>query len=63
MTWVRVKLRLEELESGDTLEVLLRGAEPLRNVPQNAKDEGHLVVSQTLRDDGTTQLVLGVRHR
>lgn len=63
MTWVRVKLRLEALETGDTLEVLLRGAEPLRNLPRNAADEGHLVRSLDALEDGSTRLVIEVRQR
>lgn len=63
MTWVRVKLRIEDLDSGDTLEVLLRGAEPLRNLPRNAADDGHLVRSLDALDDGTSRLVIEVRHR
>lgn len=61
MTWVRVKLRLETLEPGDTLEVLLKGDEPLRNLPRNARDEGHLVRSLDTMDDGTTKLVIELR--
>ncbi|MDP3235137.1 MAG: sulfurtransferase TusA family protein [Myxococcales bacterium] len=61
MTWVRVKLRLETLEPGDTLEVLLKGDEPLRNLPRNARDEGHLVRSLDRLDDGTTRLVIELR--
>ena len=61
MTWVRVKLRLETLEPGDTLEVLLKGDEPLRNLPRNARDEGHLVRSLDSLDDGTTKLVIELR--
>ena len=45
MTYVRVKLKLEELEDGEELEVLLRGAEPLKNVPRSAREEGHEVLS------------------
>ncbi|MDP1920186.1 MAG: sulfurtransferase TusA family protein [Myxococcales bacterium] len=61
MTWVRVKLRLETLEPGDTLEVLLKGDEPLRNLPRNARDEGHLVRSLDRLDDGTTRMVIELR--
>lgn len=61
MTWVRVKLRLETLEPGDTLEVLLKGDEPLRNLPRNARDEGHLVRSLDRLDDGTARLVIELR--
>ncbi len=40
MTFVRVKLRLESLNPGDTLEIRLNGGEPLENVPRALKDEG-----------------------
>lgn len=45
MTYVRTKVRLEELSAGEELEVLFRGEEPLNNLPRNAKDDGHEVVS------------------
>lgn len=60
MTWVRVKLKLETLEPGDTLEVHLRGDEPLRNLPRNARDDGHVVRSLETRADGGSTLVLEV---
>lgn len=62
MTWVRVKLRLELLEVGDTLEVLLRGAEPLRNLPRNATEAGHLVRALDHLEDGSARLVIEVRE-
>ena len=49
MTYVRTKLKLESLESGTLLEVLLRGTEPLKNVPRNAREEGHEVVGVWMR--------------
>jgi TusA-related sulfurtransferase len=61
MTWVRVKLVLEELAPGETVEVLLQGAEPLRNVPRNISDEGHLVRDTTTLADGRTRLLVEVR--
>lgn len=45
MTFVKVKLKLARIESGDTLDVLLAGAEPLKNVPRAAVEQGHKVVS------------------
>lgn len=44
MTWVRVKLALEAIAAGEILEVLLRGDEPLRNIPRSAAGEGHQIV-------------------
>jgi tRNA 2-thiouridine synthesizing protein A len=58
MTYVRTKLALEPLGEGELLEVLLKGEEPLRNVPKSAREEGHQVVSMTERPDGVTALVL-----
>ncbi|MCK8502231.1 MULTISPECIES: sulfurtransferase TusA family protein [Myxococcus] len=63
MTYVRTKLRLESLEPGALLEVFLRGAEPLKNVPRSAREEGHEVVSLEARDDGTHRLVLRKQGR
>ncbi|MBL8916716.1 MAG: sulfurtransferase TusA family protein [Archangium sp.] len=45
MTYVRVKLAIEELDDGAGLEVLLKGDEPLKNVPRSAREDGHEVLS------------------
>jgi len=45
MTFVKVKLTLEDMNSGDVLEVFISGGEPLENVPGNLKREGHTVLS------------------
>ena len=55
MTFVRTKLRLERLKSGETLSVRLRGDEPLRNVPRAARDEGHTILG--IGADGDTHIV------
>lgn len=44
MTFVRTKLKLERMRSGEVLSVRLRGEEPLRNVPRAARDEGHIIL-------------------
>lgn len=62
MTYVRTKLALEPLADGAVLEVLLRGAEPLKNVPRNAREEGHEVLSLEPRDDGSHRLLLRKRE-
>jgi tRNA 2-thiouridine synthesizing protein A len=62
MTYVRVKLALEALEDGAVLEVLLRGSEPLKNVPASAAEEGHEVISLEQLGDGTSKLTLKVHH-
>ncbi len=44
MTFVRTKLKLERMRSGEVLRVRLRGEEPLRNVPRAAREEGHAIL-------------------
>ncbi|MFL5352474.1 sulfurtransferase TusA family protein [Archangium sp.] len=58
MTYVRTKLALESLDDGAVLEVLLRGEEPLKNVPRNAREEGHEVLALESRGDGLHRLLL-----
>jgi TusA-related sulfurtransferase len=44
MTFVKAKLHLEQLESGDTIEILLVAGEPLDNVPRTATEQGYQVL-------------------
>ncbi|MBK7860170.1 MAG: ThiF family adenylyltransferase [Archangiaceae bacterium] len=57
MTYVRVKLALEKLEKGRLLEVWLKGEEPLKNVPQSAREEGHQVLDLTPHGDRSRLLL------
>lgn len=43
INYVKTKLKLEELNIGDILEVLLDEGEPIRNVPRSAREDGHTV--------------------
>lgn len=45
MTYVRVKLALERLGPGQTLEVVMSGEEPWRNVPRSVREDGHEVLA------------------
>ncbi|MFL5344730.1 MAG: sulfurtransferase TusA family protein [Hyalangium sp.] len=63
MTYVRTKLKLESLADGAVLEVLLKGDEPLKNVPRNAREEGHEVLALEARPDGSHRLLLRKRGR
>jgi len=58
MTFVRTKIALERLPVGGVLEVRLRGDEPLRNVPESARDAGHTVLGLEKLEDGTWRLLL-----
>lgn len=52
MTFVKTKLHLEQLEPGDTAEILLAAGEPLENVPRTATEQGYQVLGcMHVRDD------------
>lgn len=56
VTFVKVKVQLEEMETGQILEVLLKDGEPIANVPRSLKDDGHKVLDVTNNQDGTYTL-------
>jgi TusA-related sulfurtransferase len=58
MTFVRTRLALDRLPAGAKLMVVLRGAEPLANVPRTAMEQGHAVLSLTTDDAGISRLLL-----
>lgn len=50
MTFVKTKLALERMKSGEILEVRLKGPEPLKNVPRSAKEYGHEILDLYAED-------------
>lgn len=51
INFVKTKLKLEELTSGDILEVVLDDGEPISNVPRSVKEEGHKVLKVEPEDE------------
>lgn len=58
MTFVRTRLALDRMQPGETLLVKLRGAEPLRNVPQTATEQGHEILRLETDADGISHLLI-----
>lgn len=44
INFVKTKLKLEAMESGEILEVILDSGDPIQNVPKSIKEEGHKIV-------------------
>lgn len=44
INFVKTKLKLEDMETGQILELILDDGEPMRNVPRSIKEEGHKIV-------------------
>jgi len=58
MTFVRTRLALDTLQSGEILLIRLAGADPLANVPRAAADQGHEPLDLIEQEDGTWLLVI-----
>jgi tRNA 2-thiouridine synthesizing protein A len=56
MTFVKVKLALAKLKSGEELDVALNEGEPLNNVPRTVTEQGDEVLS--IRQEGKVHHVL-----
>ena len=52
MNFVKTKLVLETMTSGQRLKILLDDGAPIQNVPNSVKLEGHQVYEQTKHEDG-----------
>jgi TusA-related sulfurtransferase len=52
MTFVKTKLELSKLKSGDRLEVLVKEGEPLENIPKSSEEQGFKVIDVSfVKDD------------
>ncbi|MDR1648506.1 MAG: sulfurtransferase TusA family protein [Zoogloeaceae bacterium] len=47
MNFVKTKMDLAQMQSGQLLEILLDDGAPIENVPQSVRGEGHAVLAQT----------------
>jgi tRNA 2-thiouridine synthesizing protein A len=50
--FVKAKLSLEEIEAGDSAQILLDDGEPVKNVPRSLKAEGHKLLGLRQADEG-----------
>ncbi len=44
INFVKTKLKLESMNEGEVLEIVLDSGEPIQNVPKSIKDEGHKII-------------------
>ena len=59
MTFVLVRLALDQMKPGEILEITLRGVEPRRNIPITAQEQGHEVLS--ISDQSNEDAILLLR--
>ncbi len=58
INFVKTKLKLDEMTAGDHLEVLLDDGDPIANVPQSVKEEGHQIMKVGKAEDGHYRLLI-----
>lgn len=58
MTFVKTKLKLETMSSGEVLEVILKEGEPLINVPRSVEEEGHRILELSKQEDNNYKLLI-----
>ena len=57
-TFVKAKLRLEELESGQDLTILLNDSAATANVSRSLRSEGHEILDLKALSDGVWQIIV-----
>ncbi len=58
LNFVKTKLALEEMESGQLLEVILDFGEPIQNVPRSVREDGHKIIKVQKLEDGTFKVLI-----
>lgn len=59
--FVKIKLKLEEMQDGKILEVILDDGEPINNVPRAVKEEGHQILNVEKIDNNWRLLIKKVQ--
>lgn len=58
MTFVKTKIELSKLLTGDHLEVLLTEGEPLENVPKSSAEQGYKVLEISHVKDNIYKIII-----
>ncbi|MBI5116797.1 sulfurtransferase TusA family protein [Candidatus Poribacteria bacterium] len=58
INFVKTKLKLEEMEAGEILELWIDDGEPMGNVPRSIKEEGHRIIKAEKLADGSFRLLV-----
>jgi TusA-related sulfurtransferase len=54
LTFVKTKLLIERMSSGETAEIRLNSGEPLQNVPRAVEEHGHEIIALAPEAEGAT---------
>jgi len=57
LNFVKTKLKLEDMQAGQILEIILDDGEPVRNVTGSEKEEGHKIIKVEKLDNAFKLLI------
>ncbi len=55
INFVKTKLKLESMDEGQVLEIVIDAGEPIQNVPKSLKEEGHKII-EVKKEEGCFRL-------
>lgn len=58
MTFVKAKVAMDEIETGQILAVTMNDGEPVQNVPRSFKEEGQQILKLIDNENGTYDLIV-----
>lgn len=58
MNFVKTKIALSPMRSGQTLEILLDDGQPIQNVPGSVRNEGHIVLKMEQQPEGFWKVLI-----
>lgn len=61
INFVKTKLKLEEMQQGQILEIVIDEGEPITNVPRSIKEEGHKIIKVEKLNDHFRLLIEKIR--
>lgn len=58
VTYVKATVALQDLESGEILQIKINKGEPIENVPRSLKADGHKILEVLANEDDTYTLLV-----
>ena len=58
INFVKTKIKLEEMQDGQVLELIIDDGEPMQNVPRSIKEEGHKIIRVEKLPDSSFRLLI-----
>ncbi|MEE8382365.1 MAG: sulfurtransferase TusA family protein [Thermodesulfobacteriota bacterium] len=58
INFVKTKIKLEEMQHGQILEVIIDDGESMKNVPRSLKEEGHKIIKVEQLPDNSFSLLI-----